>query len=238
MTAILFVKNCTDWYPSPITIEILREAFEMRQEAIWMESPFTEHTFKSPMILLKSTRGKGVRLPSRQVAAVPVQDLIRENIVPQLVAYPSSMTTEILREAFKVYIPIKRVTENIGDFLRLITRKSRWDNGNTRSALIYFKSMENAEAAKSHLDGKPLYGAYLEVSHDSKPPKSARGKGVSVPIEQVAAIQKFWLKETSFSHVCYIKQQFFHCKKKQFKSSGYGEKLLVIKLQLPPGSKM
>ncbi|EFX60890.1 hypothetical protein DAPPUDRAFT_341082 [Daphnia pulex] len=48
----------------------------MRQEAIWMESPFTEHTFKSPMILLKSTRGKGVRLPSRQVAAVPVQDRI------------------------------------------------------------------------------------------------------------------------------------------------------------------
>ncbi|EFX79113.1 LOW QUALITY PROTEIN: hypothetical protein DAPPUDRAFT_245103 [Daphnia pulex] len=106
MTAILFVKNCTDWYPSPITIEILREAFEvygpnirikrkskwgngnlrsaliyfesmenMRPEAIWMESPFTEHTFKSPMILLKSTRGKGVRLPSRQVAAVPVQGL-------------------------------------------------------------------------------------------------------------------------------------------------------------------
>jgi hypothetical protein len=38
-----------------------------------MESPFTEHTFKSPMILLKSTRDKGVRLPSRQVAALLVQ---------------------------------------------------------------------------------------------------------------------------------------------------------------------
>ncbi|EFX79116.1 hypothetical protein DAPPUDRAFT_319717 [Daphnia pulex] len=47
--------------------------------------------------------------------------------------------------------------------------------------------MENAEEARSHLDGKPLYGAYLEVSHDSTPPKSARGKDVRVPSEQVAA---------------------------------------------------
>jgi hypothetical protein len=45
----------------------------MRPEAIWMESPFTDYTFKSPMILLKSTRDKGVRLPSRQVAALLVQ---------------------------------------------------------------------------------------------------------------------------------------------------------------------
>ncbi|EFX63207.1 hypothetical protein DAPPUDRAFT_268876 [Daphnia pulex] len=143
-----------------------------------------------------------------------LRNILFVKILYLLVAYPSSMTTEILREAFKVYIPIKRVTGNIGDswvsglerqtsvesnealgsnplkkLKRLITRKSRWDNGNIRSAIIYFESIENAEAAKSHLDGKPLYGAYREVSHDSKPPKSARGKGVSVPIEQVAAIQ-------------------------------------------------
>ncbi|EFX79114.1 hypothetical protein DAPPUDRAFT_319711 [Daphnia pulex] len=91
--------------------------------------------------------------------------------------HTSPITIAILREAFEVYGPIKK-----------IIRRGKYPNGNIRAAKIYFESMENAEEARSHLDGKPLYGAYLTVSHGSKPPKSTLGNDVRVPSEQVAAV--------------------------------------------------
>lgn len=101
--------------------------------------------------------------------------------------YPSPITKEILREAFEVYGPIKH-----------IKRRGKYPNGNIRAAKIYFESMENAEEARSHLDGMPLYGAYLKVSHGSKPPKSARGEDVRVPSEQVAAVPVQGKKKFNF----------------------------------------
>jgi hypothetical protein len=91
--------------------------------------------------------------------------------------HTSPITIGILREAFEVYGPIKK-----------IIRRGKYPNGNIRAAKIYFESRENAEEARNHLDGMPLYGAYLKVSHGSKPPKSARRNDVRVPSEQVAVV--------------------------------------------------
>ncbi len=101
--------------------------------------------------------------------------------------HTSPVTIEILREAFEVYGPIKK-----------IIRRGKYQNGNIRAAKVYFESMENAEEARNHLDGKPLYGAYLKVSHGSKPPKSARGIDVTVPLEQVAAVPVQGKKKLNF----------------------------------------